>query len=169
MTSRRLISPPVFGTAFSFDHLVGAPKQRKREVSDCHRSVCLSLRQTLIVLNRGRSALGECVLRADALPYESAEAEARRLYEKAIKLDPDYGRAHALLAYIVHLEWLRDMSGSDRLLDRAFELAKKAVAHGAPEKNLHAVSHDAGATRHVFASPRMDARKYGGHERNNHA
>jgi adenylate cyclase len=72
----------------------------------------------------------ECVLRADALPDEGpdAAAEARRLYEKAIELDPEYGRAHALLAYIVHLEWLRDMSASDRLLDRAFELAKEAVA-----------------------------------------
>ena len=72
----------------------------------------------------------EYVLRGDALPLDSpeAEAEARRLYEKAIAIDPGYGRAYALLAYLVHLEWLRDMSGSDRLLDRAFELATKAVA-----------------------------------------
>ena len=72
----------------------------------------------------------EYLLRGDALPLDSpeAEAEARRLYEKAIAIDPGYGRAYALLAYLVHLEWLRDMSGSDRLLDRAFELATKAVA-----------------------------------------
>jgi TolB-like protein/Tfp pilus assembly protein PilF len=72
----------------------------------------------------------ECVLRGDALPFESSEGatEARRLFEKAIKLDPGYARAYALLAAMVHREWLRDMSGSDCLLDQAFEVAKKAVA-----------------------------------------
>ena len=72
----------------------------------------------------------EYLLRGDALPLDSpeAEAEALRPNQKAIAIDPAYGRAYALLAYLVHLEWLRDMSGSDRLLDRAFELATKAVA-----------------------------------------
>jgi adenylate cyclase len=49
------------------------------------------------------------------------------MYEKAIELDPAYGTAHALLAYALSLEWFRDMTGSDVLLDRALELAKKAV------------------------------------------
>jgi adenylate cyclase len=71
----------------------------------------------------------ECVLRGDALPIGDgeAEAEARRLYEQAIELDPDYARAHALLAYALSLEWFRDMTGDDALLDRAFELARRAV------------------------------------------
>jgi TolB-like protein/tetratricopeptide (TPR) repeat protein len=72
----------------------------------------------------------EYVLRGSALPVgsEEAEAEARRMYEKAIELDPGYGRAHALLAHSISVEWFRDMSGSRHLLDRAAELAKAAVA-----------------------------------------
>jgi TolB-like protein/class 3 adenylate cyclase/Tfp pilus assembly protein PilF len=71
----------------------------------------------------------ECVLRADALPYDDpdAEAEARRLYEKAIQLDPSYARAYALLASLTQHQWLRDMGPSDDALDQALDLAKKAV------------------------------------------
>ena len=72
----------------------------------------------------------ECVLRGYALPVfdSDAEAEARRLFEKAIDLDPDYARAYSLLAYSFLREWHRDMSSCDSALDRALELAKKAVA-----------------------------------------
>jgi adenylate cyclase len=72
----------------------------------------------------------ECVLRGKALPVgeEEAEAEARRLYQRAIELDPHYARAHALLAYMLSLQWFRDMSGTDALLDHALELATRAVA-----------------------------------------
>jgi TolB-like protein len=72
----------------------------------------------------------ECVLRGKSLPLGDTriETEKRRLYEQAIALDPAYGHAHALLAQIAFLDWFRDMSGSDVALDRAFELAKKAVA-----------------------------------------
>ena len=72
----------------------------------------------------------ECVLRGNSLPLGDTgiETEKRQLYEQAIALDPAYGRAHALLAQIVFLDWFRDMTGSDVALDRAFELAKKAVA-----------------------------------------
>jgi len=39
----------------------------------------------------------DCVLRADALPFgdPEARAEVRRLSEKAIELDPTYGRAYS--------------------------------------------------------------------------
>ena len=72
----------------------------------------------------------ECVLRGNSLPLGDTgiETEKRRLYELAIALDPAYGHAHALLAQIAFLDWFRDMSGSDVALDRAFDLAKKAVA-----------------------------------------
>jgi adenylate cyclase len=72
----------------------------------------------------------ECLLRGKALPVGEieAEAEAHRLYERAIELDPGYAHAYALLAHMLALEWFRDMSGSDALLDRGLELAKKAVA-----------------------------------------
>jgi TolB-like protein len=71
----------------------------------------------------------ECVLRGDSLPIgdDKAEAEARRLYEKAIELDPTYARAYALLALSACVEWFKDASCSDAALDRALELARKAV------------------------------------------
>jgi adenylate cyclase len=69
------------------------------------------------------------LLRAIAQPIGdlAAEAEARRCLEKAIELDPNYGYAQALLAYLLSQEWFRDMSGSDAVLDRALALAKNGV------------------------------------------
>ncbi|WP_119299947.1 adenylate/guanylate cyclase domain-containing protein [Dongia deserti] len=81
----------------------------------------------------------DCVLRGHALPWgdPEADAEARRLYEKAIELDPGYGLAHALLALMMYAEWNRDTTGSDAALDRAFELAKKAVELDENESYCH--------------------------------
>ena len=72
----------------------------------------------------------ECILRGDALPLGTpeTEAEARRLFEKAIELDPGYARAYALLSFALDREWYRDMSSSRRLTDEAFDMARKAVA-----------------------------------------
>ena len=71
----------------------------------------------------------ECVLRGKVLPVgdAEAEAEARRLYERAIELDPDYALAHAMLAYALSIEWFRDMTASGATLDRALGLARRAV------------------------------------------
>ena len=83
----------------------------------------------------------ECVLRGRSLPVvePEGEAEARRLYERAIELDPGYAQAHALLAYMLTLEWWWDMSLSQSLLDRALELAKKAVALDQHERLCHQI------------------------------
>ncbi|TIR55926.1 MAG: tetratricopeptide repeat protein, partial [Mesorhizobium sp.] len=72
----------------------------------------------------------ECVLRGNALPLGdlACEAEARQWYQRAIDLDPTYGRAYAKLAHYKQLEWFRDMGSSDALLNEAHEIAKKAVA-----------------------------------------
>jgi adenylate cyclase len=72
----------------------------------------------------------DCVLRADALPSgnRGAQAEARRLAEKAIELDPSYGRAHMQLAVSYCEEWANDYSGSDTALDQACSLANRAIA-----------------------------------------
>jgi len=71
----------------------------------------------------------ECVLRGDSLPvYDPAsEAEARRLFMRAIELDPEYAKAYALLAFAFCRDWYVDMSGSDAALDQALALAKRAV------------------------------------------
>jgi adenylate cyclase len=83
----------------------------------------------------------ECVLRGAALPFgdERIDAEKRRLYEQAIALDPGYGLAHALLALSVFLDWWADMTGSDTSLDRAFELARRAVALDENDSTCHHV------------------------------
>jgi adenylate cyclase len=65
------------------------------------------------------------------------EAEARRWYERALELDPDYAQAHAHLAYMLTLEWFRDASGSDALLDHALVLARTAVALDAGDPLCH--------------------------------
>jgi TolB-like protein/Tfp pilus assembly protein PilF len=74
----------------------------------------------------------ECALRANAAQMQvgdpQAEDEMRRFYEKAVELDPGYGRAHAGLAIAALRAWFRDMSGSDAALESALEFAKKAVA-----------------------------------------
>ncbi len=72
----------------------------------------------------------ECLLRADALDFSdlATHAEARGLLEKALELDPDYARAYAFLATLLHNEWWEDFAASNTLLDRALELAKRAVS-----------------------------------------
>ena len=50
---------------------------------------------------------------------------ARRLYEKAIELDPDYARAYASLAWTYLVEAMR--TGSQEALDSALETARKGV------------------------------------------
>jgi tetratricopeptide (TPR) repeat protein len=79
----------------------------------------------------------ECVLRGYALPVGDSETatEARRLFQRAIELDPAYARAYGLLAHTYANEWFRDMSGSDSALERAFELAAKAAALGENDPN----------------------------------
>lgn len=55
--------------------------------------------------------------------------EAGAAYRKAIELDPDYGRAYGALAYILASNYRRGWTDSPQLtLDRALELARKAVA-----------------------------------------
>jgi adenylate cyclase len=79
----------------------------------------------------------DCVLRADALPNANreAQAEARRLSERAIELDPTYSRAYTQLAISYHLEWQHDYSGSNAALDQAYALANRAVALDGNDSN----------------------------------
>lgn len=70
------------------------------------------------------------LLRGNALHFDDhrAAVEARRLFSKAIELDPGYARAYALLADLTYVEWWSEMSESKVELNRALELARKAVA-----------------------------------------
>jgi adenylate cyclase len=73
----------------------------------------------------------DCVLRGRELWYSfspEANREARRLYEKAIELDPDYARAYASLAWTYltdHSERWAD--AEEQPLERALEVARRGV------------------------------------------
>jgi TolB-like protein/Tfp pilus assembly protein PilF len=69
------------------------------------------------------------VLRASALPFtdRAAVIEVRRLSEKAIQLDPNYARAHAQLAISYVMEWFRDYSTTEELVDQAYQSANHAL------------------------------------------
>jgi TolB-like protein/DNA-binding winged helix-turn-helix (wHTH) protein len=71
----------------------------------------------------------ECVLKGNALSWDDPEsaAEAIRLFEKAIEIDPGYGLAHAYLASLHWRRWESDPSNSDAALDEAFAFATRAV------------------------------------------
>ncbi len=72
----------------------------------------------------------ECMMRGNALPWDdpAGAAEATRLFEQAIEIDPNYGFAHGVLAWMHHREWTEELSDSDALLDEAYALAKRAIA-----------------------------------------
>jgi adenylate cyclase len=73
----------------------------------------------------------DCVLRGRELWERfTAEAnrEARRLYEKAIELDPDYARAYASVAWTYLTEHSERWVGAeDQPLERALEFARRGV------------------------------------------
>jgi TolB-like protein/Tfp pilus assembly protein PilF len=71
----------------------------------------------------------EHVLKANALPWDdpNGAAEATRLLEAAIKIDPGYGLAHAVLAALRWDSWNNDPSDSDVALQEAYALAKRAI------------------------------------------
>ena len=71
----------------------------------------------------------EYVLKANALPWDDPDgaAEATRLLEAAIKIDPGYGLAHAVLAALRWDSWYKDPKDSDAGLQEAYALAKRAI------------------------------------------
>jgi TolB-like protein len=83
----------------------------------------------------------ECVLQGNALPWDdpAAAAEAARLFEKAIELDPSYGLAYALLATMRSGKWRNDDTLDDTLLDEAYALAKRSVELDDGESTCHSL------------------------------
>jgi TolB-like protein/Tfp pilus assembly protein PilF len=74
----------------------------------------------------------ECVLRGHAAQAQigdkAQEAAARRFFEQALALDPDYPRAHGGLAVVLLCEWFRLADPAEALLEAALEHAERAVA-----------------------------------------
>ncbi|NKB50415.1 MAG: tetratricopeptide repeat protein [Alphaproteobacteria bacterium] len=72
----------------------------------------------------------DCVLRArryTALLDEDEHAKARDLLEQAIKLDPDYSQAHALLANVYLAEHRFGSNPRPDPIDRGLRMARRAV------------------------------------------
>jgi len=83
----------------------------------------------------------ECVLNGNALPWDKPKgaAEATRLFEQAIEIDPSYGMAYALLASMRATKWRHDPGDSTTLLDEAYALAKRSVELDDGESSCHSL------------------------------
>jgi TolB-like protein/Tfp pilus assembly protein PilF len=81
----------------------------------------------------------ECVLKGDAFPLgdPDSDRQARELFEKAIELDPGYGKAYGMLGGCYVRLWLNDMSDSNKHLDQALEMARKGLAVDPDEPSCH--------------------------------
>ena len=79
------------------------------------------------------------VLRGNALPWDdpASAAEAKRAFERAIEIDPEYGLPYSLLATMLHFEWSNDFSGSQKTLDHVLALAKRGVELADNEGTCH--------------------------------
>ncbi|HEY8587276.1 MAG TPA: TIR domain-containing protein [Rhodanobacter sp.] len=95
----------------------------------------------------------ECVLRGNALPWDDPEglAEATRLFEQAIEIDPDYGFAHALLAAVRLDHWEENPDAPDNLLEEAHALAKRGIALDPNESTCFSILAQACLYRREFA------------------
>jgi adenylate cyclase len=71
----------------------------------------------------------ECMIRGNALSWDdpAGAAEATRLFEQAIEIDPNYGFAHGVLGWMRYRAWSQELNG-DALLDQAYRLATRAVS-----------------------------------------
>jgi adenylate cyclase len=58
---------------------------------------------------------------------KEANAQGRQMFEKAIDVDPNYARAYAALGATYWQEWVLQWTQDPRSLERALELAQKAV------------------------------------------
>jgi TolB-like protein len=83
----------------------------------------------------------ECVLKGNALPWNdpAGAAEATRLFERAIEIDPEYGLAYALLATMRRAAWRDGPDQSTAALDEALALAKRAVELDDGESTCHSL------------------------------
>ncbi|MEM7121593.1 MAG: adenylate/guanylate cyclase domain-containing protein [Pseudomonadota bacterium] len=90
----------------------------------------------------GNPTAYDCVLRAQSLYYEisrTANAEARPILEEAIRLDPNYARAHVVLAAIHNMDFMQSWSDDpERSLAMAIEIGQKAFALDESDGLVHA-------------------------------
>jgi TolB-like protein/DNA-binding winged helix-turn-helix (wHTH) protein len=83
----------------------------------------------------------ECVLKGNALPWDdpAGAAEATRLCEKAINIDPSYGMPYAMLAVMRMHNWQNHPGDSTPELEVAYRLAIRAVELDDSESTCHSI------------------------------
>ena len=94
----------------------------------------------------------EYVLRANALSWSdpNGAGEATRLLKEAIKVDPGYGMAHALLSVLRCEQWRDDPGDSNTMLDEAYVLAKRAVELDESESTCFSMLANVCVLQHSF-------------------
>ena len=94
----------------------------------------------------------ECVLKGNALHWDDPAGleEATRLFAKAIEIDPSYGFAHAMLAVMLYRKWIDDWRFSDDVLQKSFDLAKRAVELDSNDSTCFAILGQVYMLRHSF-------------------
>jgi adenylate cyclase len=103
----------------------------------------------------------ECVQRGNALPWDDPEAaaEATRLFEQAVALDPGYAIAHALLGTMRIGEWRNAPAGSDAGIEEAFALCKRAVQLDDSDSTCHSLLAHACLYRRAYELALMHMRR----------
>jgi TolB-like protein/predicted Zn-dependent protease len=83
----------------------------------------------------------ECLLKGNALSWDDPDgaAEATRLFEKAIEIDPGYGFAYALLGNMRIRAWKNQLGASSAVLDDAYRLVRRSVELGENESTCHSL------------------------------
>jgi adenylate cyclase len=83
----------------------------------------------------------ECVLKGNALSWDDPAglAEATRLVEKAIALDPRYALAYTLLAALSYSRWDDGQRSSDAAMEKAYGLLMRAMELDDGESTCHAL------------------------------
>jgi tetratricopeptide (TPR) repeat protein len=83
----------------------------------------------------------ECVQRGNALPWDDPEAaaEATRLFEQAIELDPGYAMAYALLGTMYIGRYRNDPADATAALDEAYALTRRAVELDDGDSTCHSL------------------------------
>lgn len=103
----------------------------------------------------------ECVQRGNALPWDDskAAAEATRLFEQAVALDPGYAIAHALLGTMRIGQWRSAPAGSDAEIEEAYALCKRAVELDDSDSTCHSLLAHACLYRGSFELALMHMRR----------
>jgi len=88
-----------------------------------------------------------------------AAAEATRLFEQAVALDPGYAIAHALLGTMRIGQWRNDPAGSDAAIEEAYALCKRAVELDDSDSTCHSLLAHACLYRRAYELALMHMRR----------